>query len=39
MLDPVRRFVEDNPETGAWGLGEIEYMERNAELFDAFLTR
>jgi hypothetical protein len=39
MLDPVRRFVEDNPEAGEWGTRELEYMERNAELFDAFLTR
>jgi hypothetical protein len=39
MLDPVRRFVHDNPEAGDWGLGELDYMERNAELFEAFLTR
>jgi hypothetical protein len=39
MLVPVRAFVRDNPEAGEWGLKELEYMERNAELFDAFLTR
>lgn len=38
MLDPVRRFVADNPEFADWGVPELEYMERNAELFDAFLT-
>jgi hypothetical protein len=38
MLDPVRRFVADNPEFADWGVPELEYMERSAELFDAYLT-
>ena len=39
MLDAVRGFVEENPEADAWGRPELEYTERNAELFEAFLTR
>jgi hypothetical protein len=38
MLAPVRAFVRDDPEPDEWGLRELEYMERNAELFDAFLA-
>src|SRR5262245_33934590 len=37
MLEPVRRFVLDDPEPGDWGLGELDYMERNAPLFEAYL--
>src|SRR5215471_10779498 len=37
MLEPVRRFVLDDPDPGAWGLRELEYMERNAPLFGAGL--
>jgi hypothetical protein len=33
MLEPVRRFVLDDPAPGEWGVGELEYMERNAPLF------
>ena len=39
MLAIVRTFVEANPEVGDWGLTELAYMERTAELFDASLTR
>jgi len=39
MLDTVRGFVEKNPEADAWGRPELEYTERNAELFEAVLTR
>jgi hypothetical protein len=38
VLTPVRAFVRDDPEPDEWGPRELEYMERNAELFDAFLT-
>src|SRR5262249_48697941 len=34
MLDPVRRFAADGNEGG---LGELEYMERNASLFATYL--
>jgi hypothetical protein len=37
MLASVRKFVEDNPEAGEWGLRELSYMERNADLFEALL--
>jgi hypothetical protein len=37
MLEPVRRFVLDDPNHGEWGRGELEYMERNAALFEAYL--
>jgi len=37
MLEPVRRFVLDDPEPGDWGLSELDYMERNAPLFEAYL--
>jgi hypothetical protein len=37
MLEPVRRFVLDDPEPGEWGVNELEYMERNAHLFEACL--
>jgi hypothetical protein len=33
-----RRFVLDDPGPGEWGLGELEYMERNAPLFEARLS-
>ena len=39
MLDAVRGFVGENPEVGDWGLRELEYTERNADLFEAWLTR
>src|SRR5215467_5211153 len=38
MLEPVRRFVLDDPEPGEWGLRELEYMERNAPVFEAYLS-
>jgi hypothetical protein len=38
MLEPVRRFVLDDPEPGDWGLNELDYMERNAPLFEAYLS-
>jgi hypothetical protein len=37
MLGHVRRFVLDDPDPGEWGLRELEYMERNAPLFEACL--
>lgn len=37
MLDPVRRFVLDDPDPGEWGLRERDYMERNAPLFEEYL--
>src|SRR5215510_8231903 len=39
MLEHVRRFVLDDPEPGEWSLGELEYMERNAPLFEARLGK
>ena len=39
MLHAVRGFVELNPDFDAWGRPELEYTERNAELFEAYLTR
>jgi hypothetical protein len=33
MLEPIRRWVRDDPEPGEWALKELEYMERNAPLF------
>jgi hypothetical protein len=39
MLAPIRQCVRDDPEPGEWFLNELAYMERNAELFDAVLTR
>ena len=38
MLNQVRRFVLDDPDRGEWGLGELAYMERNAALFEAYLS-
>jgi len=37
MLEPVRRFVLDDPDPGEWGVGELDYMERNAPSFEAYL--
>jgi hypothetical protein len=37
MLEPVRRFVLDDPDRGEWGLAELDYMERNAPLFETYL--
>jgi len=37
MLEPVRRFVLDDPSPGAWAVQELEYMERNAPLFEQYL--
>ena len=37
MLDPVRRFVLDDPDRGEWGLAELDFMERNAPLFETYL--
>jgi Phosphotransferase enzyme family len=37
MLDPVRRWVRHDPDPGEWELRELEYMERNAPLFEASL--
>lgn len=39
MLEHVRRFVLDDPDPGEWSLGELEYMERNAPLFEARLSK
>jgi hypothetical protein len=32
MLAPNRSWVRDDPHPGEWGLGELEYVERNAPL-------
>jgi Ser/Thr protein kinase RdoA (MazF antagonist) len=37
MLAPIRRWVRHDPEPGEWELRELEYMERNAALFEASL--
>jgi len=37
MLEPVRRFVLDDPEPGDWGVGELDHMERNAPFFEVYL--
>jgi hypothetical protein len=40
MLLCVRRFqtiVADDPGAAEWGAGELAYMERNAEIFRAYL--
>ena len=39
MLEHVRRFVLDDPDPGEWSLRELEYMERNAPLFEARLSK
>jgi hypothetical protein len=39
MLQHVRRFVLNDPDPGEWSLGELEYMERNAPLFEARLSK
>jgi hypothetical protein len=39
MLQHVRRFVLDDIDPGEWSLGELEYMERNASLFEARLSK
>jgi hypothetical protein len=39
MVAHVRQFVRDNPEFAEWGVPELEYMERNAPLFEARLSR
>jgi len=39
MVAHVRRFVRDNPEFAAWGVRELEYMERNAPFLEARLSR
>jgi len=38
MLAAVRRFVDDDPGVGAWGVRELQYMERNADLFRSRLA-
>jgi hypothetical protein len=38
MREHVRRFVLDDAGPGEWGLGELEYIERNAPLFEARLS-
>src|SRR5262245_21808026 len=37
MVEPVRRFVLDDPAPGAWGLAELAYMERNAPMFEEYV--
>src|SRR5262245_16416279 len=37
MLEPVRRFVLDDPDPSEWGLAELDYMERNAPFFEMHL--
>ena len=37
MLAPIRRWVRHDPDPGEWELRELEYMERNAPLFEASL--
>jgi hypothetical protein len=39
MLEPVRRFVLDDPDPGEWGLMELDYMERNDPVFEDYLGR
>lgn len=38
MLANVRRFVDEDPEVGEWGVNELAYMERNAGLFESRLS-
>jgi len=37
MVAPVRRWVREDPDPGEWERHELEYMERNAPLFEASL--
>jgi hypothetical protein len=38
MLEAVRRFVGDDPDPGEWSLSELDYMERNAQLFARYIA-
>lgn len=38
MLEHVRRFVLGDPNPGEWSLHELDYMERNASVFEAYFA-
>jgi hypothetical protein len=37
MSAPIRKWIQEDPDPGEWALGEFEYMERNAQVFETSL--